>query len=99
MIRGLKRRKVGAAGAAYSAAGLGHSIKIAVQEHGYQCKVQAEFNYNAMTEKQGQRAHDILLAAIAEALTEASRRRKSNVPLFGIDELVFTDETQGINER
>jgi hypothetical protein len=100
MIRGLKRRKVGASGAAYSAVGLGHSIKLAVMEHGYQVKVQCDLNYNAMTEKQAQKAHDVLFAAMTEALTEANTRRRSNVGLFGLDELEFKDGApEGINER
>lgn len=104
MIPGLKIRKLGATGRSFSAGDPSKGTKIAVvsEEHGYHVKVSVDLNYNRMTQRQGQKAHDLLYAAITEALTFAQNQRKINVPLFSLEELEEAqdpklDDTEGIN--
>jgi hypothetical protein len=98
-MRGIRRKKVGANDLAYSA---GDSkladIKASVTEHGYQVKLVATFNYNAMTERQGQHAHKLLFTLITDALSAAQEKRKANIPLFPIEDLdMKTIGGEGIN--
>lgn len=102
MIRGLKMRKVGAAGRSYSASvPQGSKITIAISEHGYVMKVDVKLDYNSMSEGQAGRVHTLLYAALSEALTAAAAGRKENVPLFDYSELETQPRgtTKGINER
>jgi hypothetical protein len=104
VIPGLKIRKIGAAGKAFSAGDpkRGTKINVVAEEHGYHVKVSVDLNYNMMTERQGQKAHDLIYAALTEALTYAQNQRKINVPLFSLEELEEAQDpklpgTEGIN--
>jgi hypothetical protein len=100
-MRPIRRKKVGANDLAYSAGDPASAdLKAAVTEHGYQVKIIASLNYNAMTERQAQHAHKLLFAMISDALSAAQDKRSSSVPLFPIDELAAKAVGgQGVNER
>lgn len=100
-MRPIRCKKVGANDLSYSA---GDSkcadIKASVTEHGYVVKVSVALNYNAMTERQAQQAHKLLFAMATDALSAAQNKRKANMPLFPIEDLLSKDTAaQGINER
>ena len=97
----MKIRKIGATGRSYTSAGQGYSIKAAVQEHGYALKVNVDINYNALSDRQAQSAHKMVTDVLSAALEYSAEQRRSNVPLFSLDELepAKVPHTQGVNER
>lgn len=100
-MRPIRRKKIGANDLSYSAGDSKFAdLKASVTEHGYQVKIVATLNYNAMTEKQAQRAHTLFFALASDALSAAQEKRKQNVPLFDLSELDFKPgHGQGVNER
>jgi hypothetical protein len=102
MMRGIRIRRVGAAGRSYTVdlPKGGSVIKVTVQEHGYELLISAKLNYNTISERQTGRVHTLLTAVLMEALGTAAELRRANVPLFSVDELQATPgHIEGINQR